>query len=66
VADVPGRYEPGTGEINYGAIAGALAGAGYSGVIGLEAAASGGSGLAAGDKALAAFRRAFSEDQRPT
>lgn len=66
VADVPGRYEPGTGEINYGAIAGALASTGYSGVIGLEAAASGGSGLAAGDKALAAFRSAFSEDQRPT
>jgi hydroxypyruvate isomerase len=59
VADVPGRHEPGTGEINYGAVARALAEAGYSGVIGLEAAASGGAGLEAGDKSLAAFQRAF-------
>jgi hydroxypyruvate isomerase len=60
VADVPGRCEPGTGEINYTAVAKAIADAGYSGVIGLEAAASGGAGPAAGDKALAAFRNAFS------
>jgi hydroxypyruvate isomerase len=31
VADVPGRCEPGTGEINYPAIARALAGMGYGG-----------------------------------
>jgi hydroxypyruvate isomerase len=59
VADVPGRFEPGTGEINYRAVARALKDAGYSGVIGLEASASGGAGLEAGDTALAAFRAAF-------
>ena len=36
VADVPGRCEPGTGEINYPAIAAALRDIGYTGVIGLE------------------------------
>ena len=40
VADVPGRREPGTGEINYPAIADALRRMGYAGVIGLEAWAS--------------------------
>ena len=54
VADVPGRCEPGTGEINYPAIARALVSLGYEGVVGLEAWASGDS-----DEALAAFRRAF-------
>lgn len=37
VADVPGRKEPGTGEINYPAIARALFDMGYRGTIGLEA-----------------------------
>jgi hydroxypyruvate isomerase len=37
IADVPGRCEPGTGEINYPAIADALHQAGYTGVVGLEA-----------------------------
>lgn len=59
VADVPGRFEPGTGEINYRGVAAALNDAGYSGVVGLEAGASGGQGLEAGDIALAAFRSAF-------
>jgi hydroxypyruvate isomerase len=54
VADVPGRCEPGTGEINYPAVARALDDAGYEGVVGLEAWASGGS-----DDALAAFRDSF-------
>jgi hydroxypyruvate isomerase len=54
VADVPGRCEPGTGEINYSAVARALDSAGYEGVVGLEAFASGDS-----DQALAAFRRTF-------
>lgn len=54
VADVPGRCEPGTGEINYPAIAGALHLAGYTGVVGLEAFASGDS-----DIALQRFRQAF-------
>jgi len=41
VADVPGRHEPGTGEINYPAIAAALQRLNYTGVVGLEAWASG-------------------------
>lgn len=54
VADVPGRCEPGTGEINYSGIARALQAMGYSGPVGMEA-------FAAGDPeaALAAFRAAF-------
>ena len=55
VADVPGRCEPGTGEINYPAIAAELRSLGYSGPVGLE-------GWASGDpeEALAGFRNAFS------
>jgi hydroxypyruvate isomerase len=54
VADVPGRREPGTGEINYPAVAVALDRLGYSGVVGLE-------GWASGDpiEALERFRAAF-------
>lgn len=54
VADVPGRCEPGTGEIHYPAIAAALGRLGYSGVVGLE-------GWASGDPihALGRFRKAF-------
>jgi hydroxypyruvate isomerase len=37
VADVPGRHEPGTGEINYHRVASALREIEYDGVIGLEA-----------------------------
>lgn len=54
VADVPGRMEPGTGEINYPAIARALADMGYRGTIGLEAWPSGDD-----ERALARFRAAF-------
>ncbi len=54
VADVPGRCEPGTGEINYPAIARALWKVGYRGPIGLEAFASESSELA-----LQRFRDAF-------
>lgn len=54
VADVPGRCEPGTGEIHYPAIARALADVGYRGTVGLEAWASSGSELA-----LERFRAAF-------
>jgi len=36
VADVPGRHEPGTGELNYANIFKALEGAGYRGFVGLE------------------------------
>jgi hydroxypyruvate isomerase len=54
VADVPGRCEPGTGEINYPAIARVLAEMGYRGVVGLE-------GWASTDDvtALERFRQAF-------
>jgi hydroxypyruvate isomerase len=49
VADVPGRCEPGTGEIHYPAIAAALDRLGYTGVVGLE-------GWASGDPELALQR----------
>lgn len=54
VADVPGRQEPGTGEINYQGVAKALVAMGYRGPICLEAYAS-------GDplQALEIFRKAF-------
>ncbi|MDI6029087.1 TIM barrel protein [Corticibacterium sp. UT-5YL-CI-8] len=54
VADVPGRREPGTGEINYPAIARALAAMDYEGTIGLEAWTSGDD-----EVALQRFRDAF-------
>ena len=54
VADVPGRCEPGTGEINYPAIARELKRLGYRGTVGLEAWASGDDELA-----LRRFRDAF-------
>ncbi len=55
VADVPGRCEPGTGEIFYPAIARTLEELGYDGVVGLEAWASADPGAA-----VDAFREAFS------
>lgn len=54
VADVPGRCEPGTGEINYPTVAKALHAIGYRGTIGLEAWASSDDELA-----LERFRAAF-------
>ncbi|HLS90345.1 MAG TPA: TIM barrel protein, partial [Limnochordia bacterium] len=36
IADVPGRHEPGTGEINYANVLKAIADAGYQGYVGLE------------------------------
>jgi len=54
VADVPGRCEPGTGEINYPAIARALEEMGYRGTIAMEAWASADDALA-----LERFRAAF-------
>jgi hydroxypyruvate isomerase len=36
VADVPGRHEPGTGEINYANVFRAIAASGYQGFVGLE------------------------------
>jgi hydroxypyruvate isomerase len=54
VADVPGRKEPGTGEINYAGVAKALKAMGYRGPVCMEAFASG-----SAEDALAAFRSAF-------
>ncbi len=54
VADVPGRMEPGTGEINYSRIATELKALNYTGVVGLEGWASVDSG-----KALDAFAASF-------
>jgi hydroxypyruvate isomerase len=54
VADVPGRREPGTGEIHYPAVAAALGRLGYRGVVALEGWASG-----PPDLALDRFRKAF-------
>ncbi len=54
VADVPGRCEPGTGEVRWPFVARALADAGYDGVVAMEAFASGDS-----DVALERFRDAF-------
>jgi hydroxypyruvate isomerase len=54
VADVPGRCEPGTGEIAYPAVARALVEMGYRGTVGLEAFASSDPELA-----LSRFREAF-------
>lgn len=60
VADVPGRREPGTGEIAYPVVARALEAMGYDGVVGLEAWASGDP-----TDAVEAFRRAFTGGARP-
>ena len=60
VADVPGRCEPGTGEIHYPAVAAALRRLGYDGVVGLEGWASGDP-----DAALERFRTAFSSPASP-
>jgi len=54
VADVPGRKEPGSGEINYAGVARGLKQMGYRGPVCLEAFASGDA-----DKAVEAFRAAF-------
>jgi hydroxypyruvate isomerase len=54
VADVPGRREPGTGEINYAGVARALQAMNYRGPVCMEAFAS-----SSAEDALAAFRQAF-------
>ena len=54
VADVPGRFEPGTGEINWPGVARALHRLGYTGPVGLECWASSDDELA-----LQRFREAF-------
>ena len=55
VADVPGRCEPGTGEVHWERIAQELSALGYTGVVAMEAFAS-----ETSDAALEAFRSAFS------
>jgi len=54
VADAPGRHEPGTGEIDFPAVAQALAESGYCGTIGLEAFPRNGDHLA-----MSRFREIF-------
>ncbi len=54
VADVPGRMEPGTGEVSYAGVARALKAMGYRGTVCMEAFASG-----KPEHALEAFRAAF-------
>ncbi|MGA1801468.1 TIM barrel protein [Rhizobium sp. HT1-10] len=54
VADVPGRLEPGTGEVNWKGVARALKAMGYAGPVAMEAYASGDA-----EAALDAFRDAF-------
>ena len=56
VADVPGRTQPGTGEIAYRQIATALAESGYTGIVAMEAWAAGDS-----DRAIDQFIAAFSK-----
>ena len=58
VADVPGRCEPGTGEVAWPFVARALADAGYDGVVAMEAWASE-PGAAGSDRALDRFHDAF-------
>ncbi|WP_172193371.1 TIM barrel protein [Actinomyces faecalis] len=59
VADVPGRAQPGTGEINYAGVATALAEMGFRGTVAMEAFAS-----ADSETALDDFIRAFSVEVR--
>lgn len=54
VADVPGRREPGTGEVNYAGVARALKAMGFNGPVCMEAFASGDA-----EAALDAFKAAF-------
>jgi hydroxypyruvate isomerase len=56
IADVPGRTEPGTGEIHYPAVAAALRRLDYRGVVALEGWAS-----SEPEQALERFRAAFSD-----
>jgi hydroxypyruvate isomerase len=56
VADVPGRHEPGTGEINYTHVASVLRETGYQGTVGLEA-----SPLYNDTEALHRFREVFGQ-----
>lgn len=61
VADVPGRHEPGTGEINYPAIARTLTELGYAGTVALEAWPADGDTERALTRFRATFQAAFEE-----
>jgi hydroxypyruvate isomerase len=54
IADVPGRAEPGSGEVFYPRVARELKSLNYQGVVALESFASGDS-----SDALSAFKKAF-------
>ena len=58
VADVPGRHEPGTGEINYANVLRAIDESGYGGYIGLEFVPQAGT-----DASLAAVQRLVDQAQ---
>ena len=58
---MPGRCEPGTGEINYPAVARELARLGSAGTVGLEACASDDGD----ERALGRFRQAFTLPPEP-
>ncbi len=58
IADVPGRCEPGTGEVRWPFVARALADAGYDGVVAMEAWAIDPT-VEGSDRALESFRQAF-------
>jgi hydroxypyruvate isomerase len=65
VADVPGRCEPGTGEINFAAIAAGLKDIGYRGTVGLEAYASGDDNVAL-ERFSAVFGAGTPAQQQPS
>jgi hydroxypyruvate isomerase len=62
---VPGRCEPGTGEINFAAIAAALKDMRYRGTVGLEAYASGDDEVAL-ERFSAVFGAGTSAQQQPS
>jgi hydroxypyruvate isomerase len=58
VGDVPGRREPGTGEVNWPNVFKAIHGKGYKGILGMEHGLSGGVGPAGMQKCFDAYRKA--------
>jgi len=58
VGDVPGRREPGTGEVNWSNVFKAIHAKGYKGILGMEHGLSGGVGPAGMQKCFDAYRKA--------
>ncbi|MCC6291842.1 MAG: TIM barrel protein [Bryobacterales bacterium] len=58
VGDVPGRREPGTGEVNWSNVFKAIHAKGYKGILGMEHGLSGGVGPAGMQKCFEAYRKA--------